>query len=54
VVAAEYMSRRWQAARRAELLDSLHAGNSSRFPNDNPSSGMHHLIRSVSSDRAGQ
>jgi hypothetical protein len=42
-----YMDKRKDAAKRAILLGQKHIGDATRFPNDNPSSGMHLLIRSV-------
>ena len=35
-----YMPRRNAATRRARYLSNMHEGNGTRFPNDNPSSGM--------------
>lgn len=45
-----YMKRRREAVRNAVLLDEKHVGDGTRFPQDNPSSGMHLLIASVSAD----
>ena len=42
-----YMPRRADAVRRARTLDSRHEGNDTKFPNNNPSSGMHRLVVSV-------
>jgi hypothetical protein len=44
---ARYMPNRMAAASRAERLDRRHAKNGTKFPHDNPSSGMHRLIASV-------
>lgn len=44
---AIYMPLREQAARRAEQLERRHARNDTCFPDDNPSSGMHHLLRAL-------
>jgi hypothetical protein len=45
---AVYMPRRSTAAARAEALDRRHHDDGTAFPHDNPSSGMHRLLRSVS------
>ncbi|MFG3556529.1 RloB family protein [Micromonospora sp. NPDC047557] len=45
--AAVYMPLRKQAARRATQLEQRHTRNSTTFPGDNPSSGMHHLLRAL-------
>jgi hypothetical protein len=45
---SQYMPRREEAARRASALEKAHYGNGTRFPDDNPSSGMHLFVRSVS------
>ncbi|WP_290856938.1 RloB family protein [Hamadaea sp.] len=42
-----YMPLRRQAARRAERLEQTHRKNSTYFPDDNPSSQMHHFLRAV-------
>ncbi len=42
-----YMPRRVDAWRRAVGLDVTHAGNGIGFPNNNPSSGMHKLLASI-------
>jgi RloB-like protein len=42
-----YMPRRGEAVRRARLLDERHARDGTRFPDNNPSSGMHRLLASV-------
>ncbi|MFE0531264.1 RloB family protein [Micromonospora parva] len=44
---AIYMPLLKQAARRAEQLEQRHTRNSTAFPDDNPSSGMHHLLRAL-------
>ena len=44
---AIYMPRRSVAARQAKLLDERHALDGTRFPQNNPSSGMHLLLTSV-------
>lgn len=44
---ARYMPSVAEAARRAAELDERHRRNSTVFPEDNPSSGMHRLIASV-------
>lgn len=48
LVSTDYMPRRAQAASRAEALDTTHGKNDTSFPRNNPSSGMHLLIASVS------
>src|SRR5262249_26437548 len=45
---ADYMPLRHDAARRAIALDRAHERNGTRFPHDNPSSGMHGFVQSVS------
>lgn len=35
------------AARRAEQLERRHTRDGTAFPNDNPSSGMHHVLRAL-------
>jgi hypothetical protein len=45
--AARYMPLRWEAARRAELLEQRHSRNGVAFPQDNPSSGMHHFLKAL-------
>ena len=45
--AAIYMRYTGDATRRAESLDERHQRDGASFPDDNPSSGMHRLIRSV-------
>ncbi|GIJ26536.1 hypothetical protein Vqi01_16980 [Micromonospora qiuiae] len=47
VDSAIYMPLRKQAVRRAELLERRHARNDTSFPDDNPSSGMHHFLRAL-------
>lgn len=42
-----YMPLRKQAARRAERLEQRHKNNGTSFPDDNPSSGMHHFLRAL-------
>lgn len=42
-----YMPLRRQAARRSEALERRHLDNATLFPDDNPSSGMHHLLRAI-------
>ena len=44
---AVYMARRAVAAKHASALEALHARNGTKFPEDNPSSGMHRLIAAV-------
>lgn len=44
---ATYMPLRKQAAHRAEALEKRHTNNSTTFPDDNPSSGMHHFLRAL-------
>lgn len=44
---AIYLPLRKQAARRAEQLEQRHVRNDTSFPKDNPSSGMHHLLRAL-------
>lgn len=45
--AAVYMPLRKAAAERAELLEKRHARNGTRFPDDNPSSGMFRFLTAV-------
>lgn len=45
--AAKYMPLRSRAVERSAELEARHSRNATIFPDDNPSSGMHHLIRSV-------
>lgn len=45
--AAKYMPLTSAAARRAEVLEKRHRQNSTDFPNDNPSSGMHRLLATI-------
>jgi hypothetical protein len=45
-----YMPHRGVAAGRAEALDRQHREADTAFPHNNPSSGMHQLLRSVSPD----
>jgi hypothetical protein len=42
-----YLPLRQVAARRAELLERRHSRDGTRFPGDNPSSGMHGFLRAV-------
>ena len=44
---ARYMPLRKVAAQRAAVLERLHSTNGTKFPHDNPSSGMHRLIVAV-------
>jgi hypothetical protein len=46
----DYMPLRHDAVRRARALDRHHMGNGTEFPNDNPSSGMHHFIAALEPD----
>lgn len=49
---ARYMPHRMAAVGRAIELEKRHQGNGTRFPNDNPSSGVHLVINTViASDR---
>ncbi len=45
--AAKYMPLTGDAARRAAELDKRHLQNDTLFPDNNPSSGMHHLLAAV-------
>lgn len=45
--AAKYMPLTAVAARRAARLDERHEQNGTRFPEDNPSSGMHRLLAAI-------
>ncbi|WP_218577203.1 RloB family protein [Phytohabitans rumicis] len=45
---ATYMASRDVATRRAAALERMHLLNGVRFPHDNPSSGMYHLVTAVS------
>ncbi len=47
VVSTQYMSRIRVASRRAKSLDRNHERNDTRFPQNNPSSGMHKFVTSV-------
>lgn len=42
-----YMVGRERAAKRARDLDALHERNGRNFPDNNPSSGMHHFLAAV-------
>jgi hypothetical protein len=44
---ALYMPLRATAAARAARLEERHVGDGTRFPDDNPSSGMHRLIAAI-------
>ncbi|MGK2957374.1 MAG: RloB family protein [Acidimicrobiales bacterium] len=44
-----YMPLRHAAKDRARSLETNHAGNDTKFPHDNPSSGMHRFIQAVES-----
>lgn len=48
---AAYMPKRGDAMARAIRLDRKHAGDDTRFPDNNPSSGMHLLLASVAVQR---
>jgi RloB-like protein len=48
--AALYMPLRKTAARRAQVLEKRHERDGTRFPHDNPSSGMHEFLRSLEGD----
>lgn len=45
--ASVYMPLRKQASRRAKALEKRHEKNGTRFPHDNPSSGMHHFLVAI-------
>jgi hypothetical protein len=45
--AAKYIQLADDAARRAAELDARHQQDGTEFPNDNPSSGMHLLLKSI-------
>ncbi|GAA2891788.1 hypothetical protein Acy02nite_14840 [Actinoplanes cyaneus] len=45
--AARYVPLRQAAARRAELLERRHTKDGTRFPDDNPSSGMHLFLNAI-------
>jgi hypothetical protein len=45
--ASVYMSRTADTAKRAQALDERHQLNGTRFPRNNPSSGMHHLLATI-------
>jgi hypothetical protein len=49
LVGASYMPRKRVAAQRAAALDKWHEKNGTKFPHNNPSSGMHVLIAAVTS-----
>lgn len=42
-----YMAHRSEAVGRAKALDMRHRGDRTAFPQDNPSSGMHRLVTSL-------
>ncbi|RAY15257.1 RloB domain-containing protein [Actinomadura craniellae] len=42
-----YMPLRKEAAQRAQLLDARHEQDGTRFPHNNPSSGMYKLLREI-------
>jgi hypothetical protein len=44
---AVYLPLRKQAARRAQRLEQNHSLSDTALPNDNPSSGMRHLLRAL-------
>lgn len=44
----DYMAAREAAVRRAAALEKMHVRNDTAFPDDNPSSGMHHLLVAIS------
>lgn len=44
---AAYMGLRDQAISRAKRLELLHTTAGRQFPNDNPSSGMYHLLEAI-------
>jgi hypothetical protein len=48
---SRYMPHKLEAARRALWLEKRHVRERTKFPQDNPSSGMHRLIASVTSSR---
>lgn len=45
--ASLYMPRRAHASQHAAALDTMHRDNGTSFPNNNPSSGMHRLLKSL-------
>ncbi|PQP51127.1 RloB domain-containing protein [Mycolicibacterium austroafricanum] len=47
VNAADYVSKRKEACKRAASLDKRHAANGTEFPHNNPSSGMYRLLDSL-------
>jgi len=47
IAPAKYMPHVGQASARAAKLEERHLRNDTRFPTDNPSSGMHRLIAAV-------
>jgi len=42
-----YLSKIQSACEHAKQLDTMHAGNGTQFPHDNPSSGMYRLVKSA-------
>jgi hypothetical protein len=44
---SSYMPLRWNAASRARKLDKMHEQNGTRFPQNNPSTGMHLFLQSL-------
>ncbi len=44
---ATYMPRRAEAATRARSLEARHKGNGTKFPDDNPSSGMYLFLNAI-------
>lgn len=49
-----YMPRRGEAAHRARLLAKRHKGDDSKFPDDNPSSGMYLFLNAIEQPEAQQ
>ena len=47
VDASRYLPQRKEAVRRAQLLAKRHEREETRFPNDNPSSGMYLFLQSL-------
>jgi hypothetical protein len=50
--AASYMPHRRKAAKRAQDLDARHERDGTKFPHDNPSSGMYKFLMSLEDQRA--
>lgn len=50
--ASQYTPHRWEAAARAQRLDTRHEKAGTTFPNDNPSSGMYRFLEAIEPDHS--